>query len=182
MALSKEERIELVLLSGREGWSHRKIAEEFNLRHPHRQPIYFTAVGKLIKKFKETGSVLDKPRSGRPRTSDKMKMTVMAKVNASPKNSLRQTSTELGIPRSTIHKMLIEEKFHPGCPNSLGTKSKEKAAAKSKGRGPVKVAFEHWQVQSYLIIGVLGSISRIYACCQLVAYTSIPQLMQTKLT
>ncbi|CAI9734165.1 Hypothetical predicted protein [Octopus vulgaris] len=35
MALSKEERIELVLLSGREGWSYRKIAEEFNLRHPY---------------------------------------------------------------------------------------------------------------------------------------------------
>ncbi|MPC34374.1 hypothetical protein E2C01_027760 [Portunus trituberculatus] len=64
MALSKEERVKLVLLSGREGWSYCKIAEEFNLRHPHRQPIYFSAVGKLIKKFRETGSVLDKLRSG----------------------------------------------------------------------------------------------------------------------
>ncbi|CAI9736187.1 Hypothetical predicted protein [Octopus vulgaris] len=35
MALSKEEIIELVLLSGREEWSYRKIAEEFNLRHPY---------------------------------------------------------------------------------------------------------------------------------------------------
>uniref|UniRef100_A0A0L8I6X9 Uncharacterized protein n=1 Tax=Octopus bimaculoides TaxID=37653 RepID=A0A0L8I6X9_OCTBM len=56
--------IVLVLLSGREGWSYHKITEEFNLRLPYWQPIYFTAVRKLIKMFKETGSVLDKPRSG----------------------------------------------------------------------------------------------------------------------
>ena len=113
MALSKEERIELVLLSGREGWSYRKIAEEFNLRHPYRQPIYFTAIGKLVRKFKETGSVLDKPRSGRPKTSDEMKEAVMAKVYAGRKKSLRRTSTELGVPKSTIHKIMVEEKFHP---------------------------------------------------------------------
>ncbi|CAI9717278.1 uncharacterized protein LOC127529990 [Octopus vulgaris] len=112
MAQSKEERIEIVLLGGREGWSYRKIAEEFNLRHTYRQPIYFTAVGKLIKKFKETGSVLDKPRSGRPKTSDETKEAVMAKVSASPKKSLRRTSTVLGVPKPTIHRMLVEEKFH----------------------------------------------------------------------
>ncbi|CAI9726852.1 Hypothetical predicted protein [Octopus vulgaris] len=93
MDLSKEERIELVLISGREGWPYRKIAEEFNLRHPYRQPIYFAAVRTLIRTFKETGSVLDKPRSGRPKTSDETKEAVMAKVSASPKKLLRRTST-----------------------------------------------------------------------------------------
>ena len=44
MALSKEERIDLVLLSGRDRWSLRKIAEEFNCRHPYRQPICFYPV------------------------------------------------------------------------------------------------------------------------------------------
>ena len=41
MAVSKEERIDLVLLSGREGWSHHKIAEEFNLQHPYWQLICY---------------------------------------------------------------------------------------------------------------------------------------------
>ncbi|CAI9719807.1 Hypothetical predicted protein [Octopus vulgaris] len=112
MDLSKEERIELVLLSGREEWSYRKIVEEFNLRHPYRQPIFFTAVGKLIKKFKETRNVLDKPRSSRTKTSVETKEAVIAKVSASPKKSLRRTSTVLGVPKPTIHKMLFEEKFH----------------------------------------------------------------------
>ena len=31
MALSEQERIDLALLSGQEGWSYRKIGEEFNL-------------------------------------------------------------------------------------------------------------------------------------------------------
>ena len=73
MMLKSKERIELVFLSGREGWSYSKIAEEFNFRHPYRQPIYFTAVGKLVTKFKETGSVLDKPRSDAQRLQTKRK-------------------------------------------------------------------------------------------------------------
>ena len=103
----------MVLLSGREGWPYRKIAEKFNLRHPYRQPICFTAVGKLVNKFKETGSVLDKPRSGQPKASDETREAVLAKVYASPKKSLRRTSAELGIPRSTIHRILGEDRFHP---------------------------------------------------------------------
>lgn len=113
MALSKDERIDVVLLSGREGWSYRKIAEEFNRRHPARQPISFTAVGKLVNKFKETGSVLDKPRSGRPKTSDETKETVIAKFYGSPNKSVRRTSMELGVSKSTIHRILVHEKFHP---------------------------------------------------------------------
>ena len=44
MALSKKERVELVLLSGREGW------------------FSFLTVAKVIKKFKETSSIINKPR------------------------------------------------------------------------------------------------------------------------
>jgi transposase len=64
MSLSKEERIELVLLSGSEGWSYRQIVDDFNARHPRRTPISFGTVGKVVREFKETGNVLDKPRSG----------------------------------------------------------------------------------------------------------------------
>ncbi|CAI9720048.1 Hypothetical predicted protein [Octopus vulgaris] len=99
MALSKEERMADRMMD---------LSKEERIE----QPIYFTAVGKLIKKFKETGSVLDKPRSGRPKNSDETKEAVMAKVSASPKKSLRRTSTVLGVPKPTIHKMLIEKKFH----------------------------------------------------------------------
>jgi transposase len=63
MSLSKEERIKLVLLSGCEGWAYQQIADDFNARHPRRTTISLSTVGKVVRKFKETGSVLDKPRS-----------------------------------------------------------------------------------------------------------------------
>ena len=66
MALTKEERVQLVLLSGREGLSYRRIADEFNVLHPGRSSIGFSTVAKVIRKFKKTGSIIDKPRSGRP--------------------------------------------------------------------------------------------------------------------
>lgn len=113
MALTKEERVQLVLLSGREGWSYRRIADEFNVLHPGRSSIGFSTVAKVIRKFKKTGSILDKPRSGRPSVSIEMKEIVMAKIHASPKKSIRRTSMELGIPKSTVGQILKQQNFHP---------------------------------------------------------------------
>uniref|UniRef100_UPI00358F3526 uncharacterized protein isoform X2 n=1 Tax=Myxine glutinosa TaxID=7769 RepID=UPI00358F3526 len=67
MSLSKEERIQLILLVGNR--SHREVAEEFNRLHPDRAPITHSCVDKLAAKFRETGSIEDKPRSGPLRTS-----------------------------------------------------------------------------------------------------------------
>ena len=112
MSLTKDERVEVILLSGREGWSYRRIAEHFNACHPGRAAISHRTVGKLIQKFKDTGSVFDKLRSGRPSVCDEVKETVIAKVTASPKKSTRQTSMELGVPRSTVQKILKADNFH----------------------------------------------------------------------
>jgi hypothetical protein len=70
IALTLLERVEIVLLSGRQGWAQRQVADEFNARHPERNPTTHSAVGKLMKKFKETGSVIDKPQVGRPSLSE----------------------------------------------------------------------------------------------------------------
>jgi hypothetical protein len=61
--------IALILLYEHDGQDHRQVAEEFKNNHPGRNPGVHNAGGKLLKKFKETGSVEDKPRSGRPSTS-----------------------------------------------------------------------------------------------------------------
>jgi hypothetical protein len=39
-----------------------QVAEEFNNKYPQRNPVPQSAIAKLLKKFKETGSVADKPR------------------------------------------------------------------------------------------------------------------------
>jgi hypothetical protein len=55
MALSKDERAEVILMC--RGRSQREGAETFDIRHPERPPITRACVGKLLAKFKETGSV-----------------------------------------------------------------------------------------------------------------------------
>jgi hypothetical protein len=34
-----DERVEIVLLTGRQGWTQRQVADEFNDRHAERNPI-----------------------------------------------------------------------------------------------------------------------------------------------
>jgi hypothetical protein len=46
MALTLDERVEIVLLIGRQGWTQRQVADEFNARHPERNPVTQSAVGK----------------------------------------------------------------------------------------------------------------------------------------
>jgi transposase len=71
-----------VLLSGPQGWTQRQVADEFNGRHPERNPITHNPVGKLVKKFKETGSAVDKPRVGRPSVGEDIRTGVIAKFHA----------------------------------------------------------------------------------------------------
>ena len=66
MALTTEERIEVILMSGER--SFRVIAADFNNRHPERLPISHNTVRCLISKFQETGTVADKVRSGHPKS------------------------------------------------------------------------------------------------------------------
>jgi hypothetical protein len=82
MALTLDERVEIVLLSGRQRWTQRHVADEFNARHPERNPITHSAVGKLVKKFKETGSVVDKPRVGGPSVGEDIRTGAIAKFHA----------------------------------------------------------------------------------------------------
>jgi hypothetical protein len=51
MTLTLDERVETVLLTGRQGWTQRQVADEFNARPPERNPITLSAAGKLVKKM-----------------------------------------------------------------------------------------------------------------------------------
>ena len=114
MRLSIPERIEIVLLYGRQGWSENQTADEFNRLHPERQdPLARTTVGRIMKKFKETGSVHDASRSGRPKTDDDTQEVILAKVSSNPTKSLKRHSKELAIPYGTCHRTLKAHKFHP---------------------------------------------------------------------
>ena len=62
----------------------------------------FSAVVKVIRKLKETGSIIDEPRFWASSVSVETKKIITAKMHASAKQSIRKTSTQLAIPISTI--------------------------------------------------------------------------------
>lgn len=66
MSLTVDERVELVFMSVAEDTTNRYVDGKFNRNNPNREPISNTIVGRLILKFHETGSVIDKPSNGRP--------------------------------------------------------------------------------------------------------------------
>ncbi|KJH51178.1 hypothetical protein DICVIV_02640 [Dictyocaulus viviparus] len=98
--LSESERVHLLQLVANR--SHEEAAAEFNRLHPDREPIRQSSVSRLIAKFKETGSIMDRPRCGRPRrsTDDVRAATILAKFRENPEKSLRQMAFETGMSRN----------------------------------------------------------------------------------
>jgi predicted XRE-type DNA-binding protein len=64
-----------------------------------------------LKKFKETGSLNDKARSGRPRIGEGTGNVIQEAFERSSQKSVQSASAELHIPQSTVHKIL-EVKLH----------------------------------------------------------------------
>ncbi|CAF3259642.1 unnamed protein product [Rotaria sp. Silwood2] len=69
----------------------------------------------LVRKFDETGSIEDESRSGRPRSAstDENKGCVRAAFGESPGTSLRRTSLELNLSKSSLQRMMKELGLKP---------------------------------------------------------------------
>lgn len=108
-----EERTFLVssYLSGN---SLRKTGEDFTVKYAGRPRPSPTAISNLVKKFKQDGTVRDKHRSGRPKTTPEAVAAVLARVNASPMDSgCRKVAAEAGLSRMTVWRILKEHKYFP---------------------------------------------------------------------
>ena len=79
----------------------RKFRNEFGQDPPHTNSIK-----RWFKNFMETGSILDRKRSGRPSIDEETVDAVRVAFHRSPRKSIRVASNELAIPRSTVHKVL----------------------------------------------------------------------------
>ena len=73
-------------MSGADGTTNQSVAEKFNQIYPDRKLISHTTVGDLILKFRQTGSVLDKPQSGLPGVSNEIRIRDIEKVENSQRN------------------------------------------------------------------------------------------------
>jgi len=114
MVLTEAERIELVLIVGDGYKTEREAVQIFNERHPGRT-VSQKAVNNLLRKFKETGSICDAKRCGRPKTatSEENHINTLALFQRSPIKSPQKVANEVGISRSSVRRILKEHKFHP---------------------------------------------------------------------
>ena len=75
--------------------------------HFSTDPPTCLTIYRIRDKFEETGSVTDAPHSARPTMCTKENMVTVSEAYASStQKSLRRGSTELGIKRTSLHKIL----------------------------------------------------------------------------
>jgi hypothetical protein len=114
MQLTKEDLVSLVFMYCKEGASNRSVADDFNEQHPERS-FDHSAVRCIIERFTQTRSVLDRPRSVRPRSStdDITARAVLGVLTNSPKKSTRKLSKETEVSRTSVRRILKQQHFHP---------------------------------------------------------------------
>jgi transposase len=115
MKLTKEERIAVIQLHGNGQITHKAVLQLFAQRYPNRPPPSQSAISKLLKKFRQTGSVEDRPRTGRRKTATGPESTkkVVATVGVNGRTSVRKLAKQLDLSRSSVHKILKATKFFP---------------------------------------------------------------------
>jgi transposase len=111
MILSTVERDFLVEYVFREGNRYTDLVQEkFVETFPETPVTHRSAVRRLIEKFRETGSVLDAERSGRPsKLHDKKSMDISNTMLRRPSKSLRKLAQEKDIGLATANKASREK-------------------------------------------------------------------------
>jgi hypothetical protein len=89
----------------------RKVVKQFNRTHPLDSHITHDNFPKLTKKFRNTGSVADQPRRGRPRiyTDEGISTMVVAAFEKSPK----KYRLCYGVSHANIVRIMKEHRLHP---------------------------------------------------------------------
>lgn len=88
-----------------------KVVQRRFLTHFGRPTPDVKTIKKWYDKFNESGSVGDRPRPGRPKVNDNIIEEVRQAYERSPCKSVRKASSELDIPKSTMHKILRKRLF-----------------------------------------------------------------------
>lgn len=95
--------------------AQRKFCTQYNIRNKNQAPST-RAIKNWVQKFEETGSTLNQPRSGRPRTSREPVNIerVRASVREQPGLSTRKRSSVLNVSRTSLNRILHKDlHLHP---------------------------------------------------------------------
>lgn len=115
MYYTNEERRVLCFLRIDENLSYRNIAERFRTMFPHRPKPSPKGIRKMYNKIRTTGSVFNRPKSGRPKsaTDEQNEVMTIGSVYMNQQQSLREIAMETGNSISSVWRILKRHKFHP---------------------------------------------------------------------
>lgn len=84
-------------------------------RYPDRRHPSIRTLSKIMLRFRETGTVNQRQRTGRPRdaTDDETSTFTLAAVSVNPHTSSRALAQELGVGKTSILRILHRHRFHP---------------------------------------------------------------------
>jgi len=105
--------------------AQRKFCAHYNIRHKNKAPL-IQLIRQWVQKFEKTGSTINQPRSGRPRTSivPENIERVRASIRENAGLSTRKRSNALGVPRTSLLRILHKELFTSvQNPNGTGIKA-----------------------------------------------------------
>ena len=87
----------------------------FPASFPQRPILTQSTISYLVKRFEETGSLLTRKRSGRPKTAtaEDVSTNIMAAVEIQPHSTSRQLALEQGISQRSVIRILKKSKYHP---------------------------------------------------------------------
>lgn len=118
MKLTETERVTILMMRGyglNKIRSYQEVVTLFNETYPERNPISKSTVYCTVERFHRTGSIKEKPRTGRPTisTNDEKVLQVLLTVTENEHNSVRKIAQETDISKSSAHQILKRHKYHP---------------------------------------------------------------------
>lgn len=115
MYYTNEERRVLAFLQIDERLSLRRTALRFHQQFPARPIPSPKTISNLVAKLRATGSVFDRPKSGRPRseTDEEHEVMVLGSVYNKSQQSIQEVAMETGMSQTSVWRILHRHKFHP---------------------------------------------------------------------
>lgn len=115
MYYTNDERRRICFLRLDKRLSFRKIARRFQQLYPNRPVPTPIGISKMVEKIRTTGSVFNRPKSGRPRTAtnEQNEVMVLGSVVMKRQQGLREIANETGNSMTSVWRILHRHKFHP---------------------------------------------------------------------
>lgn len=115
MEYTTDERVELIFIYAKTGMSLRRAAQAFQDKFPQRPKPAPITISRLVKRFRQTGSVRNQRPKGYKKnaTSEETTTAVLALAETAPHMPTRKMAAASGISQSSVLRILKAEKYHP---------------------------------------------------------------------